>query len=40
MATESEVLESHDLDPMDESRNVQLEDDKLENGSKGELIKL
>ena len=40
MATESEVLESHDLDPMDESRNVQLDDDKLENGSKGELIKL
>ncbi|ESS07494.1 MAG: hypothetical protein A07HB70_00033, partial [uncultured archaeon A07HB70] len=40
MVTQQDVLEEYDVEPMDETNNVELADAKLENGSKGELIKL
>jgi len=39
MVTKEEVLEEYGLDQLDESRNVSLSEEELENDSKGQLIK-
>jgi len=39
MVTQEEVIEEYGVEPMDETDNVDLSEDDLENGSKGQLIK-
>jgi Uncharacterized archaeal coiled-coil protein len=40
MVTQQDVLTEYDVEAMDETDNIELPEEKLESGSKGELIKL
>ncbi|MFW5949519.1 MAG: DUF7121 family protein, partial [Halolamina sp.] len=40
MVTQQDVLEKYEIEELNESNNVDLSDEKLADGSKGELIKL
>jgi uncharacterized coiled-coil DUF342 family protein len=39
MVTKDEVIEQYEIEPMDGADNVDLSEDDLDNGSKGQLIK-
>ena len=39
MVTKDEVIEQYDIEAMEDADNVDLTEDDLDNGSKGQLIK-